>query len=791
MRARIITIVVGVLLPLALGGCNCGPPSKTDAGTDAGQELIPTTNAEQLEMLRQLGFSTTVGTRVTDAGAVPDRWHPLRTRYAAFYPRKELYVAGGPVVNGEKELMLDDGAQGYASLPLNRYPDQTWINAQYKNGIAVDVDDDGREELFIVYFAPGSGALKYMLLDPQAGTTPFTGVIDAHASADSLDIFAQPSLATGDLDGDGRPEIAVGFGKLYVLSNLHDGQATIVSRSYEKNDVNVAIGNIDLDPADELVVTHTETKTTVKGMYEIFDGDLTQPFESGELRVTDSQNQDHLFAEAQVAIGEVDVGNARDHVADIVFHGRRVSPGGDAWHLFLMRYTPTPKAPTTQHFAFRSALFYTGAAAASSPRQLTLTDLDGDGVKEIYGWGRVVDFTADGTFALRYGDVVADWPRALAANIDSDRRDDLLVATNTRLLVYGLDALDNWVIKKDLSGGAVAVNSPVLAAPNIDDDSAIVRYDGEYELLFTNPQLVAVMASPPWQAGVGQDVDSTTATYGKTQASTVVEGQSLGVSIGFSVGFEYESDLFQSGVSAKTTFEAAFDFYANQSKTLETYHSDTTAPGTDKVIFTTVPFDVYYYTIVSSPRASEVGKRVTVNLPRQPQVTGSSIEFYNAHNGGGLDVDARILMHTAGDVWSYPSVDDRNRLLSEAEQKSPGYQRLWNGPAQVRESGSSLLGLSTKQGSARGASMDFSTTFEFEGKTGGATVGTSVGFHYGHSWEFSSEQGAVFEGSVGAIPAPAFSEWAYCYGLMVYPQVLAGQRFVVLNWWTQQQCSGG
>jgi hypothetical protein len=78
-----------------------------------------------------------------------------------------------------------------------------------------------------------------------------------------------------------------------------------------------------------------------------------------------------------------------------------------------------------------------------------------------------------------------------------------------------------------------------------------------------NRQLVAVMASPPWQVGVGQDVGSTTATSGKTQASTVVEGQSLGVSVGYSVGFEYESDLFQAGVSAKTTFEAAFDFFAN------------------------------------------------------------------------------------------------------------------------------------------------------------------------------------------------------------------------------------
>jgi hypothetical protein len=782
----------GLLLVVAVAvlgqACQCGPtpiipPPEEDGGV---VELIPTTNEEHNAMLRQLGFATEMGARVGLGGeALPARWHPLSTHYASFHPRNEIYVAGGPVISGQAEQFLDDRAAGYAPLPLNRYEEQTWIHAQYKNGIAVDVDDDGLDELFIVYFAPGSGTLKYILLDPDDGATASTGVVDLAASSASLDGYAQPDLAAGDLDGDGRPEIAVGFGKLYLLSNVRDGLKVVTHSYLDQNDVNVAIGSIDHDPADELVVTHTETRFgSIKGFYEIFDGDLGTPFESGELRVTDDANHDHAFAETKVAIGDVD----GDHVNDIVFHGRRVSPAGDHWHLFLTRYVPTPATPSDKHFVFRNFLYYTNAYYASTPRTLALPDVNGDGAREMYGWGQLIGVAADGKPRVMYQDVPG-WPRAVTGNVDADTRDDLLVAANTELRVYGLDALDNWVLKSTLSGAGVSVDSPVLVVGNCDGDSAIVRYDGEYELLYTDPHLVTVMASPPWQDGVGQDVDSTTATFGKTAGSTVVTGESMGVSAEFSVGFEYESDIFQTGASGKATFEEAFDFYSNQSKTVETYSSYTTAPGMDKVIFTTVPFDVYYYTIVSSPRASEVGKVVTVNLPRKPQMLGTSVEFYNAHNGGGLDVDSRILKHAPGEVWSYPSVDDKEHLLAAAELGTPGYVRLWNGPIQVDESGSNSLGLSTTQGSARGATMDFSATFEWEVKTGGATVGESIGFHYGHSYEVSTEQGAVFEGTVGAIPGAAYADNVYCYGLMVYPQALAGQRFVVLNWWTQKHCA--
>ncbi|MBK7864956.1 MAG: hypothetical protein IPJ65_41430 [Archangiaceae bacterium] len=82
--------------------------------------------------------------------------------------------------------------------------------------------------------------------------------------------------------------------------------------------------------------------------------------------------------------------------------------------------------------------------------------------------------------------------------------------------------------------------------------------------------------------------------------------------------------------------------------------------------------------------------------------------------------------------------------------------------------------------------MDFSVGFEFTSKSpGGATFGESIGFHYGESYSLSTTDTANFQGSVGDIPTDMVTEHQYRFGLFVYPEASSGQKFLVLNWWTQ------
>ncbi len=197
-------------------------------------------------------------------------------------------------------------------------------------------------------------------------------------------------------------------------------------------------------------------------------------------------------------------------------------------------------------------------------------------------------------------------------------------------------------------------------------------------------------------------------------------------------------------------------------------------------MFTAIPFDVYYYTIMSSPVASEVNTKITINIPRAPQTIAADPEFFNARTPAtGPKIDADVLRHTLGDPASYPSTTDRDRIA-----RIPG--SALGSLGTVTESGvqTSTLQLSSSQGT--GTSMDLNVTFSWEvSGASGPSVGGSAGFHYGYSYRVSTQEDTFFEGAVGAIPAEHFAEHIYSYGIMAYPMTLAGQRFMMLDYWVE------
>ncbi len=765
-------------LAVVAAGCllaACPGPGPQDAGTDAG-ELIPTTNAEHNQMLEALGFDTNLGPRKDPAGAaVPDGYHPLKTRYSVFHPRAELYLAGF-TADTRREHLFDDASKAYARMAFTGKQDDSWATANLKNGVAGDFDGDGVEELFVAYYVDATRRLRFLVIDVD-GAAVKEGELDPDVPSTNLDGLLQPSLAAGDLDGDGRDEVAVGFSRFYLVDTLENDPTITVKAlaGQDLNDVFVAMGNTDWDGADELVVTYTTGNQTI-GRYALYDGTLNAPTQEGPLTFIVGGAQ-HVGRDAQVAIGDVD----GDRLGEIVFGGLI---DGSRWALYALEYNRPTDSPL---YGWKSLLFDPNWVNGAIPRPLLLLDWDGDAKKEIFFNLYIYDVTrelAPTQVAIGFGDTLH---RVAAGDVDGDGRDDLIYEWGT-IEAYGLNSLDVPAHKRSWSGTLTPYSSVIMVPLNVDRDSAMVRYDGEHELLLTAPQIVAVLASPPYHDGLGQNVDATSSTFGKIVEQTVEKETSLGVTTGFSVGYEADFAFF-GGAEFNMSVEQSLDFIAGESASIERSHSYTTGPGEDKVVFTTVPFDVYYYVIVSSPDAKDVGRTVSINVPREPQTLATTLAFYNAHNGGGLDVDSRILRHTPGDVWSYPTLAERDVLLAAADEAEPGYDPLWNGPIAVGEGGGyDTVGISKTQGSKRGASMDFSVEFSFESKSpGGAKAGASVGFHYGYSATFSTSDTAFFEGSVGNLPAAAFTaENRYQFGLFVYPYTTGGQKFLVMNWWTER-----
>ena len=134
----------------------------------------------------------------------------------------------------------------------------------------------------------------------------------------------------------------------------------------------------------------------------------------------------------------------------------------------------------------------------------------------------------------------------------------------------------------------------------------------------------------------------------------------------------------------KRTFKASMDWTATASASIETTVSYSSGPGEDKVVFSSVPFDVYYYEVISSPDPKAVGETITINLPREPQTFSVSRTFFNDNNGEAMDIDERILPHTIGDPWSYdPSRVEARSSYAPAAADTGEVPVTWCYAAQV------------------------------------------------------------------------------------------------------------
>jgi hypothetical protein len=331
-----------------------------------------------------------------------------------------------------------------------------------------------------------------------------------------------------------------------------------------------------------------------------------------------------------------------------------------------------------------------------------------------------------------------------------------------------------------LTESGACSNWSTLCLANVDDDSPIVEYTGQRELLFSDPTVIAVLACPPYHGGTGQDVAGCGTTFGRSTASGVEETESTGFSAGFSVGYEYEDPFGISKSSFKTTVENSMDWISSTSREVEKYVAYTSGPDEDKVIFTAVPFDVYYYTVISSPNPGEVGKNLSINIPREIQTLSVSRTFYNENNGDNPDIGAQVLGHAIGKVWSYPAPWERDAFLTGCAPDGLESDETTVGVG----SGYQTIGIRISQGRGTGTYSDISTTIEAEYGLGGVTFGMSAGFHYGFEYTVTNTQSTFYEGMVGDIPDVIYTgDMSYIFGLFTYPCTLDEQNFTVVNYW--------
>ncbi|MEM6986449.1 MAG: hypothetical protein AAF499_07895, partial [Pseudomonadota bacterium] len=207
----------------------------------------------------------------------------------------------------------------------------------------------------------------------------------------------------------------------------------------------------------------------------------------------------------------------------------------------------------------------------------------------------------------------------------------------------------------------------------------------------------------------------------------------------------------------------------------------------DSVVFTSIPMDVYTYTVLSHSNPTLIGQTVDVRLPREPITAMVTREKFNASvMDDAIKIDSSIFQHTAGDIGSYPSRAQKNSLLN----RNKGIEGT---TASVGEGlGQTISTISSFERTTTGREYQTTKSLNFRGTNGtGAYIVTelSVGFGTDSATEISHGTESIYQGSVGNISNADFDAGrGYDWGLFTYLRDQPNQQpFEVINYWVETQ----
>lgn len=770
------------------------------------------------------------------------RVHPLGKPTSVFQEKSELYLSGlvasDPVLfkgryANQRQVLLDDVSSAvgdtpaYAPLFTADASLDGWTEFDTST-TAADLDGDGLEEVVALYvntaLTPHKAFLR-VISHAEVGVAQQSGEFEVgdftYTRASPLGTFANIQIAAGDVDGDGGAEVAAAIGKELVILDWSGGTFRRIGHaSYRSSETRpqittVAVGNVDADPEAEVVVFNGVYDSTQPGrfyVYSITPGGLVLDGGGDGSTVTEADNASGYTATypgpvkflswGRVAVGDLD-GDGRN---ELVF-------GGDVFQNALSVTVTRFDPPTRGLLRLTTGRFPIAWTEQYVP---VLEVMNADGYeagrgRELLAYRYVLYLDANGKLAHKWGSAepfapplvhAPYWDKVAVGDFTADGRDEVayVYAGGNLVLIFGLadgtfKEVKRFTVQADQ-------HHTSLCAVNIDRDSTVVRYTGEYELLWSSPQIVAVLAPPPYFAGQDAGAAETTLTFGRDSATDTA--QAVGFYAGLSLGYSAETPFWGSAGSSKValTVEGSLDWTFSTSSS-EGVRKSFVCQGTEnQVVFASTPIDVYHYQVVVSPEAARVGERVTVQVPRTPWLTSKEVGYYNAHVPVEYQVPADVLRHTIGRPDTYPTREDMLRLFTDgalltSPDKGPyasvippvvgGFRTPDPWLANMAVSGGpQVIELSNAAASGFGSDFNLQVGVEFENVAGGVLVGGKAGFHYGYTHSFTTTDSTTISGKVPGIPASGTSAQPYSVGLFAYPYPSTGApRFMVVHYWVE------
>jgi hypothetical protein len=312
---------------------------------------------------------------------------------------------------------------------------------------------------------------------------------------------------------------------------------------------------------------------------------------------------------------------------------------------------------------------------------------------------------------------------------------------------------------------ATEFNSPFVAFPDLDNDGVWLTYQGEHEFFWSDPVIIAALASPPYFEALPSDnyLNSST-TYGKSTATSSGTSASITTSTGWSLSTEVSASIFGIGGKWTTNTEVtnAMTSEAESMSGIEHEISFSAAGGQDKVVLTTAAFDCYKYKIHYPNEQTGVieVKDFTVLIPRDgtdalklAQITYDDYEAMRPYSKGALPNLSGVFSHTIGKPQSYTGVGINvatdSRLVSANYSSFPTDNGATTLSMTITKENTSVTGSSTSISSAMGGGADADGEFfDIIGVETDIEYMDKDGMEIEHGAIRSSSEGVSFEGQV-------------------------------------------
>jgi hypothetical protein len=701
-----------------------------------------------------------------------------------------------------------------------------------------DFDGDGIDEIFMVYQLDNDD-VKFVLVQDASQNFVMSDAVTVNNASWSR-LFA----SAGDFDGDGREDVMIGLtsftggSRLLMLKNdngiltLNGQGIDIEKRLYDNSQLSMVSGNIDYDKAHELVVTVNEGQG--QSEYYVFD-DATENFrvlQNAQLSVANGSGTSQAVV-TNVALGDVD----GDSIDEIILAGLdevgKIFSSDTRDKFYLIKVLDDAKQnllPLAEQYIASGAikLKYSAATQILDYVQVISADIDGDGAKEIVvnqyvfnslrtspdalvlhdedgdASNGVTEIPLENWTAIKEQSYHFDWSTSAiaAADVTLDKRENIVIysernagtlrgAPQQELQVWGLDQVNGWskmaayqTARKNSVNFSEKVQ-PTILLPDLelDDGSAtLVFSEGSHRLVFTQPVILAALAAAPCATDLGQDLgESCRTAFGTAVSSSNSRTDGWTFTSGGSVGFDGKVPFTNSGLEVTASAQETLRNWTTTAYTLKKTVTRETGALEDSVILTSVPMDVYFYTVLSHPDANLVGQTVQVRLPREMITTMVTRDFYNqVISEGGPKIDEQVFQHTEGDPQSYPDRFEKGQLLSRYDGLQSAEFTTGQGLGQT------IATISEFTSTTNGNSYEFEASLDVQATTGVVMGGFNIGKGSDKAIEVTRGTENIYQGSVGNISATAFQQGLdYNWGLFsyFYQDSASGQTFEVLNYW--------